>query len=606
MAKKRKDEGLEETDLVLDDLEKRIAKEYATAEQEVAEKLSKYIERYIEKNTDKLDMVANGEMTVEEYENWLIGQMAIGSRWQEMRETLAEDYTNAAEIAKSVSFGYMPEVYKINHDYGTFQVEKASKIDTSYTLYPRQAVERLFKGGTFYPAAGKALSDKIKRGEVEAWNEQNIQSAMIQGLLQGEGIPAIVKRIRKEGDRFTAKDIKNASKMTAKQVARAVERKNRIASTRDARTMTTYVQNVGREDSYKRAEGMGIELKQEWIATLDSRTRHAHRQLDGQKVDIGKPFHVDGYDIECPADPKAPAYLVYNCRCCIAPVLKSFDSDYSKDLSDRNTDKLGDMSYEEWKNAKAPKATEDKTESKPQETKAEKQTEVRPKMNESAQKDYENLKKWTENIKRVKVEKNKGNPTEADIIKKLAGGDLTEGSCASLTQAFCANYHGYDVKDFRGGKSQETFSIRSNIVSAFKIANAEVIEFVEYRAKDVSNKIKDIEIGKPYALACGRHSAVIRKTEDGELQYLELQSQDNSGWQSFTPIMKYWGGEYQASVTETLHHRFGCTKSKSKFRSVGYLVDISTMQMTDEYLEIIEAINTETGEQRKGAKGGRK
>jgi hypothetical protein len=143
-------------------------------------------------------------------------------------------------------------------------------------------------------------------------------------------------------------------------------------------------------------------------------------------------------------------------------------------------------------------------------------------------------------------------------------------------------------------------------VSAFKIANAEVIEFVEYRAKDVSNKIKDIEIGKPYALACGRHSAVIRKTEDGELQYLELQSQDNSGWQSFTPIMKYWGGEYQASVTETLHHRFGCTKSKSKFRSVGYLVDISTMQMTDEYLEIIEAINTETGEQRKGAKGGRK
>ena len=43
-------------------------------------------------------------------------------------------------------------------------------------------------------------------------------------------------------------------------------------------------------DSYVAAEKMGIKLKKSWLATLDNRTRHAHAMLDGQTVDIDKPF----------------------------------------------------------------------------------------------------------------------------------------------------------------------------------------------------------------------------------------------------------------------------------------------------------------------------
>lgn len=84
---------------------------------------------------------------------------------------------------------------------------------------------------------------------------------------------------------------------------------------RTARTATTAAQNAGRMDSYHAAEGMGIKLKKEWLATLDGRTRHAHAMLDGQTAETDKPFHVDDYEIMYPGGTSAPGYLVYNCRC---------------------------------------------------------------------------------------------------------------------------------------------------------------------------------------------------------------------------------------------------------------------------------------------------
>lgn len=56
-------------------------------------------------------------------------------------------------------------------------------------------------------------------------------------------------------------------------------------------------------DSYKVAEGMGIKLKKQWLATLDNRTRHAHAMLDGQTLDTDKPFKVDGYELMYPRRP---------------------------------------------------------------------------------------------------------------------------------------------------------------------------------------------------------------------------------------------------------------------------------------------------------------
>jgi uncharacterized protein with gpF-like domain len=112
--------------------------------------------------------------------------------------------------------------------------------------------------------------------------------------------------------------------------------------------MTTSAQNGGRIDSYKRAEGMGIKMAKQWLATLDNRTRHDHVLLDGQIQPTGKPFKVNGMEIEYPGDPKAEPSLVWNCRCTLIGVVEGIDYNLS-DMSQRDN-KLKDITYDEWKN----------------------------------------------------------------------------------------------------------------------------------------------------------------------------------------------------------------------------------------------------------------
>ena len=123
------------------------------------------------------------------------------------------------------------------------------------------------------------------------WNKGHVNNAILQGILQGDSIPKIAQRLE------------NILGM------------DHNAAVRSARTATTAAECAGRLDTYKYAESLGIKLQKQWLATLDDRTRHAHRQLDGQTVDIGKNFEIDGYELEYPGDPKAPGYLIYNCRC---------------------------------------------------------------------------------------------------------------------------------------------------------------------------------------------------------------------------------------------------------------------------------------------------
>ena len=321
----RIDNGHEETEEVLKRIEKRISKEYKQAEEEIQRKLEEHMRKFKKKDALKRKALENGLITEEEYKQWRIGQLAMGQRWEDMKQTIAEDYSNRNQIARSIAFDSMPEVYAINHNYGTYLVEMGAHLDTSYTLYSRDAVEYLFSGGNFYPGPGRRVTARINQGLDVAWNKRQVQSVMMQGILQGESIGGIATRL-----------------------AETVGESNRKSAIRNARTMATCVQNAGRIESFKRAEAMGIDLEQEWLATLDGRTRHEHRQADGQRVPVGKPFYIDGYALSEPGDPAAPGYLIYNCRCTVIAAVKGYTSDAS-DLSLRNTNHMGDMSYEEWK-----------------------------------------------------------------------------------------------------------------------------------------------------------------------------------------------------------------------------------------------------------------
>jgi hypothetical protein len=92
---------------------------------------------------------------------------------------------------------------------------------------------------------------------------------------------------------------------------------------------------------------MGIDLKQEWMATIDDRTRDSHIVLDGERVQVGESFHAEGGDLRFPGDPQGPPEEVYNCRCTLVAAVDGID----QGAADR-FDRLPDgTTYEEWKQA---------------------------------------------------------------------------------------------------------------------------------------------------------------------------------------------------------------------------------------------------------------
>lgn len=318
-----------ETDKIIAEIETRIKTEYTQAEREIKKKLDDYLKAFALKDKKWQEWVAREEKTEEEYQKWRIGQMAIGDRWESMRDTIAQDLINANAISTSIAKEYCPDVYAINHDYGTYQIEEGTGIDTSYTLYSRDAAAKILRDKPkMLPAPGKRVSKDIKLGKAKRWNNNHIQSVMMQAILQGDSIPMIARRL-----------------------ANVVGESDRKAATRNARTMATNAQNMGRLDSYKRAESMGIKVRKTWVATLDSRTRHEHRLMDGQTVDLDEKFKIGDEEIRWPGDPEAPGHLVYNCRCTMISSLPGFERDLT-DLSRRNTDHMEEDSYEAWRKGK--------------------------------------------------------------------------------------------------------------------------------------------------------------------------------------------------------------------------------------------------------------
>lgn len=304
------------TDKQLEALEKRFQAVYRQAERETQDKLMKYLHRFKAKDDAKKKLLVDGKITEEEYKKWRYDQMMTGKRWKEMRDRLAQDYTNANQNAVDAMNHRLPDVFAENTNYSTYEIENGLNIDTSFAMYDRQTVDRLLRDNP----------DLVKMPELDKqkdmkWNRQHIQSAIEQGVLQGESIPKIAKRLG------------------------YVTKSEKASAIRTARTAMNSAQNGGRMESYKRAQALGIKLKKCWLATMDNRVRHEHAALDGQTVDIDKPFKIAGDKIMFPGDPTAPGYLVWNCRCTLISQLKGFEHD----VSQGRFSKLDNMSYDEWK-----------------------------------------------------------------------------------------------------------------------------------------------------------------------------------------------------------------------------------------------------------------
>jgi hypothetical protein len=84
-----------------------------------------------------------------------------------------------------------------------------------------------------------------------------------------------------------------------------------------ARTEAVGALNAGRSEAFKVAAERepDVEFERVWLSVEDHRTRETHRIADGQRVPLGSPFIVGGFELMFPGDPSGPPQEVIQCRC---------------------------------------------------------------------------------------------------------------------------------------------------------------------------------------------------------------------------------------------------------------------------------------------------
>ena len=342
------DEAHRQTDKELAKIERKLRTLYGRASLEAQDKANRFWEQFNKLDAIKRKQVQEGKLDKNAYIEWRKNKTGMFTGYYlPLVNALAADMTNVNQIAASIVRGHLPEVYANNFNYGTYQIERDARIDTTFTLYDRQTVERLVRSNPdIIP-----IKPRVDIPKDLLWNKQKINAEITTGILTGDSIPDIAKRLKKVADM------------------------NQVAAVRTARTATTAAENGGRVDSYRRAQSMGIKLAEQWVATLDQVTRASHVDLDGETIPVAKDkWHYTTFSNGCryPGDPLGPPEEIYNCRCTLIADVEGVDQGKIDDLGLRNTRKLGDMSYEEWKEGhqkQEPKPTPEKKAEKPKKDK---------------------------------------------------------------------------------------------------------------------------------------------------------------------------------------------------------------------------------------------
>ncbi len=320
------DLGHKLTDKELAKLERRIAKLYRDAGEELQATIDAYFEQFKKRDEEMkalIGTVQNGkEWTEADYKQWRLNQIGRGERYQAMRDKVAQRATDANAVAVSYTNDATPGIYSLNRNYAAYTIERVTG-NIGFDLWDEQTVKRLMVEQPdlmpYYPK-----DRALKRGIDLAYGKKQITASVTSSILQGKSI-----------------------KHMADDLQKRITTMSRDSAIRTARTAVTGAQNAGRMDSYAAAEKMGIKLKKEWLATLDSRTRHSHAMLDGEQVAQDKKF---SNGCRFPGDPQGPPWEIYNCRCTLIAAVDGVDT--SDGLRRTRDGLISDVTYAQWEASK--------------------------------------------------------------------------------------------------------------------------------------------------------------------------------------------------------------------------------------------------------------
>lgn len=282
-----------QTDLKLAQMERKITAIYSRADKDLQEKIQKYLERFEAQDKKKRALLEKGKITDEQYKQWRLSKIIGSEKFEAFERQIAEEIKHVNETALAYINGRLPDIYALNYNALAPTVESAVK-GYSFNLVNAETVKKL-------ATIDKTLLPyKYLNGRKDVrWNTEKVNAEVLQGILQGEDVRTIGKRLGR------------------------VTEMNKASQIRNARTSVTSAENAGRNDSYKSAEDDGIILDVIWVATINSPIKPRKTHLDLHNKSRNKNGYFDN-GLRYPGDVDGDPSEVYNCRCTTIAKVKGF------------------------------------------------------------------------------------------------------------------------------------------------------------------------------------------------------------------------------------------------------------------------------------------
>lgn len=554
-----------------------IEKQYRQAQKQIEGQIAAWYQRFAKNNgitlADARKMLTSKEL---EELKWDINQYiqygeenAINGTWVKQLENASARYhisrLEALKLQTQQSieamFGNqldsidsaMRNIYTSGYYRTAFEIQKGVGVGWDFATLDEKQISKIINKP--WAVDGKNFSERIWGNRQKLVNELNTELTrnVILGQDPQKAIDAIARKM-------------NTSKTAA----------GRLVMTEEA-----FFSSAAQKDCFAELDVEQFEI----VATLDSHTSDICREMDG------KHFPMSQWEVGV----TAPPFHVW-CRSTTVPF---FDDEFDSvgERAARGEDGKtyyvpSDMTYKQWQQSFV---EGDKTGL--QEVKDDDTIKAKKEKSEA----YRHIQQQCEvnDVEFREVQKLSQPLSSDEIIERLAGGDMTKGSCSSLAFAYIGNRNGLDVLDFRGGNSQYVFSINGNIKKMLELPGIDgSITMVKKEISGTMQVLNALELNKEYYLAVGKHAAIVRRLESG-VEYLELQSKIQNGWMSF---------DRYGSMAATLNKRFGCRKTVDKqfgkvWEKSVVLMDVDSFKDNDEFKELLGYINTALDSQKKGVLG---
>lgn len=558
-------------------------KQYKAAQNELEAQIARWYQRFADSNG----------ISLAQAKQWLKGQDLAEFKW-DVKEYIKYGKENAINGAWMQELENASSKFHISR-LEALQIQTQNSLETMFAQQMgtmKKALSDVYASGYYHTAY------TVQQGFGLGWDIAGLDQAQIEKVLSKpwavdgynfstriwNSKTKLIGEVHNELSKnlLTGADPQKAIDSLAKKMGTSKSNAGRLVMTEQA-----YFSSAAQKDCFNDLDVEEYEI----VATLDSHTSDICRSLDG------KVFKMSDYK----PGVTAPPFHVY-CRSTTAPHFKdNFDAgERAARGADGKTYYVpDDVTYSEWKRAFVDGDKNGFAEvQKNHFSRTEKRGTIKPKEQSEAAKFIEQAC-TTENVEHRAVQALPKQLTSDEIIERLAGGDMTQGSCSSLAFAYIGNKNGLDVLDFRDGGSRRVFSMNKNIMKMLELPGVEgSITKVKKEVQGTIDVLKNLELNKEYYLATGKHAAIVRKLDTG-YQYLELQSKYQNGWMPF---------ERYGSMATTLNKRFGCRKTVDK--SFGYvwertviLMDVDSFKDNEEFEQLLGYINTAVDKQRKGALG---